>query len=195
MLKRLALLTVIAACVLLAAAPVATVTGGPDLKINGKVVATAGAPNWPLAAGDELLTGAATAVVSFPDAARLTMKANTKLVLQVCDRCIVQLFQGSLDYHKPPDSNLEVCALGHRIRPVPGADGSIAVVNEEEVVLKVADKEQVASGGTCPCRAGAPWGKLGMSAKKKAALILVPAGAAAAGTAVGVTAGHAASTP
>src|SRR4051812_8353055 len=37
-----------------AAEPIGVVTAGPELKINGKNVNTSGAPNWPVAAGDEL---------------------------------------------------------------------------------------------------------------------------------------------
>jgi hypothetical protein len=194
-LKRLAVLVILCTCLALAADPIATATGGPNLQINGKTAATAGAPNWPLAIGDELLTGAVPAVVSFPDGARLTLAAGTKIVVQVCDRCVAQLFQGSIEYHKSASSKLEVCALGHHVKPAAGSDGSIAVVNLEKVVVKVADKGQVASGGTCPCRTGAPWGKAGMSADKKALLILVPAAAAATGAAVAVTSGTPASTP
>jgi hypothetical protein len=191
MLKRLALLVFLCTSLVLAADPIATATGGSNLQINGKAAATAGAPNWPMAIGDELLTGAAPAVVSFPDGTRLTLGAGTKIVLQVCDRCVAQLFQGLIEYHKPASSKLEVCALGHHVKPAAGSDGSIVVVGSEKVVVKVANKEQVASGGTCPCGTGSPWRKTGMSADKKALLIVVPA--AAAGAAITLTSGAPAS--
>jgi hypothetical protein len=152
------------------------------------VLQTAGAPNWPVSAGDEIVTGTAGAVLVFEDGARIAMAPHTKLILQQCDRCIAQLFYGAVDYHKPADSKLEFCALGRPVRPDPGTDGSVTVVGSDKVIVKVAGQERVITTGSCPCDAGAPWvlAKAGMSSATKIAIITAGT-AAAAGTAVAVT--------
>src|SRR5437868_10936150 len=107
--KRFFTLCMFCSWSLFAAEPIGVVTAGLELKINGKNVNTAGAPNWPVAAGDELVTGGAGVVISFPDLSRFAMAPNTKITLKSCDRCVAQLFQGSLDYSKPAGSKMEIC--------------------------------------------------------------------------------------
>jgi hypothetical protein len=192
MLKTFCLFLLFGASFLGAAEPIAVVTADVGLTINGKAIKTAGAPNWPVAAGDELVTGTANAVLSFPDGARLTLEPNTKVALKSCDRCVVQLFQGSVDYSKPAGSKLEMCALGHPVRPVSGSEGSVRIDGSGNVVVKVADKEHVASSGTCACKAGAPWAAT--ASHTKLAVIVAAGGAAVAATSVAVTRGAAAST-
>jgi hypothetical protein len=182
--KKLLLCASVLACLLVAAEPVAVVTAGPGLKINGKAIETAGAPNWPIATGDEVVTTSAAAVVTLRDGGRVTMAPNTKLVIIECDRIVVQLFEGTADYNKPEGSKLEFCALGHPIRPAVGTQGSIIIENGERVVVRVGDTQQVASGGKCSCDAGAPWAR---SHKRRLALIILGLAGAGAGTAVTVT--------
>lgn len=172
---------------LLAADSFATLTAGGDVMLNGKPLPTTGAPNWPLAVGDELQTGADTAVVTFPDGSRITLAPRTKLTLQQCNHCVVQLFSGSIDYQKSDSSRFQVCALGHPVTPVPGSSGSIVIASPDKVIVKVAGTERVVTTGKCPCNLGAPWGLTGMSAGKKAAIVVVVAGAGATAAAVAAT--------
>jgi hypothetical protein len=168
---------------LFADSPIATVNAPPDLKINGKTVPNTGAPNWPLAKGDELITGTSPAVISFPDGATVTMQPASKLILRTCDRCIIQFFEGTVDYSKPADSKLELCALGHPVRPAPATQGSVIIESQDKVIVKVAGKsDQVEARGKCPCDAGAPWATAGMTLKRKAALVIIPGAAATAAT-------------
>ncbi len=226
----------------LAAAPIAIITGGADLQINGQLVPTTGAPNWPLSKGDEVLTGNDTAVISFPNGAKVTLAPHTKVrfqpcescgrntgenghnppevtvkleqcdfcgshaantnpnapgtevTLQRCEHCVVQLFQGSLDFLKPLDSKLEFCALGYPVRPDPGTQGTILIENQDTVVVMIADTKKVVTHGSCPCRAGAPWGAAGMSSAKKAAIVVGVIGGAT-GAVIGGTSSGGAPTP
>jgi len=152
---------------------------------------SAGAPTWPLAIGDEVIAGPVQEVILFPDGARLTVAPDARVVLQGCDHCVAQLFRGSVDYVKPAESKLELCALGHPLRPEPGTQGSVAIEGDK-VLVKVADTQRVASGGKCSCDAGAPWAKGGISARNKALLVIIPA--AAAGTAAAVVTSQSSST-
>lgn len=168
----------------LAAQPVATLTTGGYVKVNGTVIPTTAAPTWPLAASDEVLTAGDLAVITFPDGVRITLGQNTRVMLRVCDRCVVQLFEGAVAYKMPVSSKLQLCALGHPIKPAPGTEGTVTVAANGEVYLQVAGQAQAEAGkGKCACEAGAPW----LTSKKKAALIIAGAGAAATATSIAVT--------
>lgn len=147
--------------------------------INGKPLQTAGAPNWPLAKGDRILTGTASTVISFPDGARLTLAPNTKVLLNKCDSSVMSLFQGSINYSTPAKPNLEFCALGHAVRPVASSsEGSVSIESPSKVVVRVAGQEQAASAAKCSCED-----------RKKAPIIWATAGGAgvAAATVATVT--------
>ncbi len=165
MAKYIATVALILSCSLslFAAQPIAVLTAGSDVTVNGKAVQTTGAPNWPLAEGDEVITGTANAVLSFSDGSQLTMRPHTKLVIRTCDWCVVRLFYGAVDYATPNGSKLEICALGHPIQPPAGTQGSIIIetVPEKRVVWKTATEDRVVSSGKCPCHLGGiPWGKI-----------------------------------
>lgn len=183
--NRMLALCLVAGLSCLSAAPLATVTSGGDFNLNGKRVQTTGAPNWPVSAGDEVVSTQSRAVLTFPDGSRLTLAPQTKVVLQRCDRCVAQLFQGSAAYEKAAGSNFELCVLGHSVKPDAGTQGTVTVVSPEKVVWNSAGIEKpLATTAKCACNAGAPWGAAGMSAAKKAAIVT---GVAAGGTAATVT--------
>lgn len=172
------------------AGPIGTVTSGGDFNLNGKRVQTAGVPTWPVSPGDEILSGASGAVLSLSDGTRLALTPNTKVVLQQCDRCVVQLFQGSTNYEKPAGSKFEMCALGHMIKPQDGGQGTVQVASPVKVVWTSGKTEiPIPANQKCSCNAGAPWGATtssGMSAGKKAAIITGVAAAGAGATAAGI---------
>ncbi len=172
---------------LFAAAPVATVTAGAGLTINGKPIPAAGAPNWPVAAGDTLVTADAPASLAFPDGARLALAPHTRVALQHCDRCVAQLFEGAVDYDKPAGSNFELCVVGRLVRPAAGTQGSVVVEGPDKVVVKTPGGEQLSSEGKCACNAGAPWATPGMSGKTKAAIVIAAAGGGATATTIALT--------
>jgi hypothetical protein len=171
------------ACVIvfaLSAQPVATLTTGGYVKVNGNVIPTTAAPNWPLAASDEIVTAGDLAVITFPDGAAVTLAKSTRVTLQVCDRCVVRLFEGAVTYKMPESSKLHLCALGRPIKPAPLTEGTVSIDNGRVFVQVIGQGQVEAGKGQCSCEAGAPW----LTSKKKAALIIL--GAAAAGTAAGI---------
>ena len=166
----------VALTTLQAAPPVATITTGGALKINNQPVPTTGAPTWPLAKGDEVVTGLDPATIALPDGARFIMQPNTRLVIRQCDICILQLFEGSLDYKMPAASTAQVCALGHPVQPAPRTEGKIVIEAADRVVVQTAGKDQLITKGDCACDTAAPW------YRRKAALIILAGGGATAAT-------------
>jgi hypothetical protein len=163
--------------------PYALLTASGDIKLNGKPLPTVGAPNWPLDLGDELITGTASAVVTFSDGMRITLASDTKVVLKKCNHCVVQFFQGVLDFDKPAGSKADICALGRPVKPVPDSRGSVTIVLPDKVIVRFASEEKVLASGKCPCDLGAPWGITGMSTPAKVAII---GGVAAAAATAGI---------
>lgn len=168
----------------LAAAPVATLTAGPGVMLNGRPLQTVGAPNWPVSQGDEIVTGDASAVLTVADGTVLTLRPHTRVVIQQCDRCIVQLFSGSVAFRKPAGSNFEFCALGRPVRPQPGTEGAVIIEAGERVVVQATGEEQLITAGDCACNTGAPWAASG---KKTKIAIIVVAAATATGVTIAVT--------
>jgi hypothetical protein len=170
-----------------AAEPLAVLTASGDIKLNGKPLPTAGAPNWPLDAGDEVLTGETGAVIAFSDSMRVTLGRDSRLVLQQCGRCVAQFYRGALDYDKPAGSKAEICALGRPVRPAPGSSGSVIAESAGKIVLRAGGEDKVLTTGKCPCNLGAPWAITGMSTGAKAGIAAGVAGAAATAGAIRAT--------
>jgi hypothetical protein len=168
----------------LSAQPVATLTTGGYVKVNGTVIPTTAAPTWPLAKSDEIVTAGDLAVITFPDGARVTLDKNTRVTLRVCDRGVVQLYEGAVTYKMPEASKLQICALGRPVKPAPQTEGTVSIDSRGEVVVQVVGQNQVEAGkGQCACEAGAPW----LTHKKEAILIIAGAGAAATAATIAVT--------
>ncbi len=167
------------------AEPVGVVTSGGDLSVSGKSLPTTGAPNWPISVGDVLVTGKQGAVITLTDGTVLKLAPMTKVALQQCDRCVAQLFSGSLDFVKPAGSLFEMCALGHPVRPAAATDGTVVVQGPKSVVLKTGGTVTDVSGAKCACNASTAWAATGMSTGAKVAIVAAAGGGAtAAGLAV-----------
>jgi hypothetical protein len=173
---KLTLLLPLLAVLLQAAPPIATISTGGALKINNQPIPTTGAPTWPLAKGDEVVTGLDPATIVFPDGARFTMQPNTRLVIRQCDICVLQLFEGSLAYKILDASASQVCALGRPVQPAPRTEGKIVIESADRVVVQTAGKDQLIDKGDCSCDTAAPW------YRRKAALIVLAGGGATAAT-------------
>lgn len=182
MAKRLSALFILLACLASAAGPVATLTAGPGVTLNGRTLQTAGAPTWPLAANDEVVTAASASVIAFPDGATLKLAPHTRVAVPKSDRSAAQLFEGSVDYNKPSGSAFELCALGRPVRPGAGTQGSVVVEGPGKVAVRTADAGRVGTAGECAANAGLPWAGNGMSTATKVAIVT-----AAAAVATGVT--------
>jgi hypothetical protein len=130
------------------------------------------------------VTAGDLAVITFPDGARVTLGKSTRVTLRVCDRCVLQLFEGAAAYKMPETSRLQLCALGHPVKPAPQTEGTVSIGSNGEVFVQVVGQAPVEVGkGQCACEAGAHW----LTNKKKAAIIIAAAGAAATVTTIAVT--------
>ena len=160
------------------AGPVAVVTTGGDLSVSGKTLPTVGAPNWPVSTGDVLVTGKQGAVIRTTDGTLLKLAPMTKVALQQCDRCVAQLFSGSVEYIKPASSAFEMCALGHPVRPAAGTEGTVTVQGPKSVVLKTGGVITDLTGSKCACNASAAFGSSGISTGAKVGIVAAAGGGA-----------------
>lgn len=181
--QRMLLLTVVLPF-LAAAAPIATLTTGGPVKVNGTLVPTAGAPTWPLVLGDEIATTTQPAMMLFADGARVTLAQNTRVNLPKCSPPVLDILEGTITYKMAPASKLLLCALGRPIKPERETEGSLTIEGPDKVVVRVAGKEQVqVPPGACPCEVPpAAW----LTAKKVTVLVVVGA-ASVAGLTYGLT--------
>ncbi len=109
---RLTLVVFLLACSCIcvcAQAPVATVSAGPGVTVNGKTLQTTGAPNWPIVAGDQVETGDKHANVRFVSGAKVKMYSSTEVKAVPIPTCTVTVTRGSICYHKPPSGVFSVC--------------------------------------------------------------------------------------
>ena len=180
---RMLLLTVVLPF-LAAAAPIATLTTGGPVKVNGTLVPTAGAPTWPLVLGDEIATTTQPAMLLFADGTRVTLAQNTRVNLPKCAPPVLDTLEGTITYKMAPASKLLLCALGRPIKPERETEGSLTIEGPDKVVVRVAGKEQVqVPPGACPCEVPpAAW----LTAKKVTVLVVVGA-AGVAGLTYGLT--------
>jgi len=181
--QRMLLLTVVLPF-LAAAAPIATLTTGGPVKVNGTLVPTAGAPTWPLVLGDEIATTTQPAMMLFADGDRVTLAQNTRVNLPKCSPPVLDILEGTITYKMAPASKLLLCALGRPIKPERETEGSLTIEGPDKVVVRVAGKEQVqVPPGACPCEVPpAAW----LTAKKVTVLVVVGA-ASVAGLTYGLT--------
>lgn len=181
--QRMLLLTVVLPF-LAAAAPIATLSTGGPVKVNGTLVPTAGAPTWPLVLGDEIATTTQPAMMLFADGDRVTLAQNTRVNLPKCSPPVLDILEGTITYKMAPASKLLLCALGRPIKPERETEGSLTIEGPDKVVVRVAGKEQVqVPPGACPCEVPpAAW----LTAKKVTVLVVVGA-ASVAGLTYGLT--------
>lgn len=108
---RLLCLAVILGLPLAAASPVAKITSGEPFILSGTRVPVAGIPNWPLVAGDEVVTAKAPGRIDFADGSRVYVMPNSKIKITVeSGRTVVRLEEGALSYTFAKDSTAGVAA-------------------------------------------------------------------------------------
>jgi hypothetical protein len=185
MLRSLLILTIVLSCAAYAADPVATVTTGGFLKVNGNVIPTKGAPTWPLFAGDEVITEPDAAVVTIPeDGSRFALGPLTHIVIKSCTREVIQMHSGSTTWDASKDPKIQICALGHPIDPKPLTQGTVTIDEHAKKVFVITPKHgqvEVAKG-ECACGAGIPW-----LAAHETAIILATGAVAALATGIAVS--------
>ena len=110
-----------------AASPVATVTSAASFRISGAAVPVDGVPDWPLAAGDELVMGKAPGMVRFRDGTELYVLPNSRLKLEGSPaRPAVRLLnRGGLAYRFTKNSSVEISALSKKVSPRDSTEGRL----------------------------------------------------------------------
>lgn len=87
---------------------VASVSGAGAFSINGASLAN-GVPSWPLMAGDQIVTGASSAVITLPDGTELELSPRSKVTI-VIRGGVVEVIVSSGDCHpKDPHGHNHHC--------------------------------------------------------------------------------------
>ncbi len=183
--RRIAVLWLALAGAVWAADQLGTVSGA-GLTLRGNPVPGT-AESLPLVNGDEIVTSTGTALISLADKSTLTQEPNTQVWLERQGaRTVACMSRGSLRFNSAPESRIQICALGRPVELEPLSEGTV-VIETPDLVRAVASKGavRVVEGGACGC-AAMPAAKAGWSKQKKVAVILGAAGAAGAGTAIGL---------
>ncbi len=123
------LLVIAVVCVTLALAgdPVATVSTSGSLTLNGTQVPNAGVSEWPVAAGDEIVTTTAPAVILFRDGTRIAVDRNTRARLNKTGRTGVDVITGAVSYKAASASDVSMFALGRPVDLQSRAAGLVSV--------------------------------------------------------------------
>lgn len=65
-----------------AASPIGSIRSGESFFLSGVEMPVAGIRSWPVVEGDEIVTGSALAILSFPDGSRVTLAAGSHVKLE-----------------------------------------------------------------------------------------------------------------
>jgi len=80
-----------------AANPIGVLTSAGSLRLNGVSLPVEGVPNWPLTAGDEIITGSHPAVIVLHDQSRVKIDKKSRVMLKrLAGRVEVWILAGTL---------------------------------------------------------------------------------------------------
>jgi hypothetical protein len=134
MVHRLAVLLILCATLVLAGAPLATVTNSGGLALNGTKLAVSGVSSWPLVPGDSLATSTSAAVILFPDKSRFAVEKNSRVKLErEGDKVLVRLLEGALAYRLVAGSRVQLVALGRPVTSQGAGEGKVSIVGNKLV--------------------------------------------------------------
>ena len=151
------LVFVLMAAGLAAAQPIATVTAGRSVSVNGVDVSTQGIPTWPLVSGDEITTSNEPAIVTLNDGSRFMLEKNSKVKISRCSETVVEVFQGTLTYQFASGSKAQLCVLGRPLKPATMAQGTINIETPGRAVVRTVNQQSVTlPPGKCLCSARGP---------------------------------------
>ncbi len=153
--KKTLFLATLPICSLFAAAPVATVTAGPDVKINGKPIPTDGVPNWPLAPGDTILTADSAAVILFANGLRLTAAPHSELAVPKKLTCSANVLRGGVTYSRPASASLSLCVSG-RPQTLTATQGTLSTTTLAAPVRTTASATPMDNDGGKPPKKSKP---------------------------------------
>jgi hypothetical protein len=158
--------------------PIATVTAGRSVFVNGVDVSTQGIPTWPLVAGDEVATTTEQAIVTLDDGSHFALEKNSKVKIERCGGIVVEVLQGTTTYRFASGSKAQLCVLSRPVRPATLVEGTVTIETPDRAVVRTVDQRTVAlPPGKCLCSTGA---------SRKTVIILILAGVGAAALALGI---------
>jgi hypothetical protein len=129
---RLFCYALLLALVLTAASPVAKITSGEPFILSGAKVPVTGVANWPLVAGDEIVTAKAPGRIDFPDGSRVYVMPNSKLRVTVeRGRTLLRLDEGALSYRLARESRLGLTAGSRESLPRDSRGGRLLVTDSD----------------------------------------------------------------
>jgi len=94
---------------------IATVSSEEAFTLDGRLINASGVTSWPVVVGDEIVTNASAANLSFQDGSLLKLAAHSHVkITGTVDQPTILLLAGNLDYRLVPNSKLKlVNALDH----------------------------------------------------------------------------------
>ena len=93
--------------IVVAAAPVATVTSASTFELRGKQVRADGVPSWPMMEGDEIGTSNGAATIQFRDGSRVTLSGKSRAKVEKKDDSFVfRLLTGTMQFTLAPNSSV-----------------------------------------------------------------------------------------
>jgi len=128
--KSLVLVAVIVAALVVAYAalgthPVAKVSSSESFTVAGTKVPVEGVPSWPVVAGDEIVAGNASAVVTFSDGSRGRLGRNTRARVEGSSSApVLRLLDGAMAYAFARTPSLKLYAENNPITPATGMRGT-----------------------------------------------------------------------
>lgn len=112
---RLIFAMTLTCALLVAAPPIAKYTSAGPFLLSGTSVPTDGIPNWPLVAGDEIVTKQAPGEADFADGTRILVLPNTRITFdRNGNRTLVRLMKGAVAYKFAKDSYVDLAAKSHK---------------------------------------------------------------------------------
>ena len=149
---QIALLVYISAAVCLAAAPIANVSGTEPFKVSGVSVPVSGIASWPVIAGDELLAGNASVVLTFKDGTRVTLGKNSRATVEGKSKNLaLRLLDGAMAFTLSRGSSVRLYSAGNPVNAqagVPGTAVAGAGVDADAAAL-IGSKSGVSTAADC----------------------------------------------
>lgn len=131
---KLILLILCAVC-LPAASVVATIDGAQPFQIRGNWVPVSGVSHWPVFSGDEIVTSAGSALLSFPDGSRVLVSSNARVILtRQAGQMRLKVTKGGFSYKLAGAASYSLETIQQGFRNLPGTEGSV-LLDADNVTL------------------------------------------------------------
>jgi hypothetical protein len=126
-----------------AVTPVASVSTSESFRLDGRSVSAKGVASWPVVVGDELVTDAAPAQISFRDGSSIAQAAESSAKISGTSAApVFVLVSGSLDYNLVKNSKVSVTRV---VPPTKSKKGKVAVLAAAASAAAVAPAVVMAS--------------------------------------------------